>query len=89
MPRFPTPMVDVVQLVEHQVVILAVAGSSPVIHPDETPPASRRRGFSRLGTFFVLLSIPVIAVRHHGVGPIRFGTEATSAEKCGRELEER
>lgn len=28
-------MVDVVQLVEHQVVILGVAGSSPVIHPDE------------------------------------------------------
>ena len=27
-------MVAVVQLVEHQVVILAVAGSSPVSHPD-------------------------------------------------------
>lgn len=36
-------MVDVVQLVEHQVVILAVAGSSPVIHPEEQlpPPASQ------------------------------------------------
>lgn len=28
-------MVTVVQLVEHQVVILAVAGSSPVSHPEE------------------------------------------------------
>lgn len=27
-------MVAVVQLVEHQVVILAVAGSSPVSHPE-------------------------------------------------------
>ena len=27
------PMVTVVQLVEHQVVILGVAGSSPVSHP--------------------------------------------------------
>ncbi len=31
-------MVAVVQLVEHQVVILGVAGSSPVSHPDETGP---------------------------------------------------
>lgn len=30
-------MVDVVQLVEHQVVILGVAGSSPVIHPEDKP----------------------------------------------------
>lgn len=28
-------MVAVVQLVEHQVVILGVAGSSPVSHPEE------------------------------------------------------
>jgi hypothetical protein len=28
-------MVSVVQLVEHQVVILGVAGSSPVTHPTE------------------------------------------------------
>ena len=26
-------MVDIVQLVEHQIVVLDVAGSSPVIHP--------------------------------------------------------
>ena len=26
-------MVDVVQLVEHQIVVLVVAGSNPVIHP--------------------------------------------------------
>ncbi len=31
-------MVAVVQLVEHQVVILAVAGSSPVSHPDAQGP---------------------------------------------------
>ena len=36
-------MVDVVQLVEHQVVILGVAGSSPVIHPDR-PPSARYAG---------------------------------------------
>lgn len=38
-------MVAVVQLVEHQVVILAVAGSSPVSHPDigNAVCASRRR----------------------------------------------
>ncbi len=30
-------MVAVVQLVEHQVVILGVAGSSPVSHPNEPP----------------------------------------------------
>lgn len=39
-------MVAVVQLVEHQVVILAVAGSSPVSHPDIGNPAyASRRGF--------------------------------------------
>lgn len=31
-------MVGVVQLVEHQVVILDVAGSSPVAHPIEKKP---------------------------------------------------
>ena len=31
-------MVAVVQLVEHQIVILDVAGSSPVSHPDEQGP---------------------------------------------------
>ena len=37
-------MVAVVQLVEHQVVILGVAGSSPVSHPEYAPrpvPAGR------------------------------------------------
>ena len=40
-------MVGVVQLVEHQVVILAVAGSSPVAHPSGTPEGVERhfRGF--------------------------------------------
>lgn len=40
-------MVGVVQLVEHQVVILAVAGSSPVAHPSGTPEDVERhfRGF--------------------------------------------
>ncbi len=33
-PKGTAAMVAVVQLVEHQVVILAVAGSSPVSHPD-------------------------------------------------------
>ena len=33
-------MVAVVQLVEHQVVILGVAGSSPVSHPKHADPGS-------------------------------------------------
>ena len=33
-------MVSVVQMVEHQVVILAVAGSSPVTHPEWRTPCS-------------------------------------------------
>ena len=38
-------MVAVVQLVEHQVVILGVAGSSPVSHPQEVPlPAQTGKG---------------------------------------------
>ncbi len=46
-------MVAVVQLVEHQVVILVVAGSSPVSHPDtETPP-------TRVGGVFGFGSIPL------------------------------
>ena len=36
MPDGSAAMVAVVQLVEHQVVILAVAGSSPVSHPDRS-----------------------------------------------------
>ena len=40
-------MVAVVQLVEHQVVILGVAGSSPVSHPKvKARPAQRGPGFS-------------------------------------------
>jgi hypothetical protein len=37
-------MVAVVQLVEHQVVILDVAGSSPVSHPDTTRSLGKCRG---------------------------------------------
>ncbi|MCU1641224.1 MAG: hypothetical protein JWN03_1499 [Nocardia sp.] len=37
-------MVAVVQLVEHQVVILDVAGSSPVGHPSEEAPVHMDRG---------------------------------------------
>lgn len=50
-------MVAVVQLVEHQVVILGVAGSSPVSHPDEGPNLL----FFRLGpyTFLALFFSPV------------------------------
>ena len=32
-------MVDVAQLVEPRIVIPAVAGSSPVVHPTSAPPA--------------------------------------------------
>lgn len=42
-------MVAVVQLVEHQVVILAVAGSSPVSHPEV-----ENRPRDDLGRFFSL-----------------------------------
>ncbi len=42
-------MVAVVQLVEHQVVILAVAGSSPVSHPEkENRPRDDLGRFSQL-----------------------------------------
>lgn len=41
-------MVTVVQLVEHQVVILGVAGSSPVSHPNES-----LRHFGAGGTFVI------------------------------------
>lgn len=53
-------MVAVVQLVEHQVVILGVAGSSPVSHPDEGPNLL----FFRLGpyTFLALFLAPWIKV---------------------------
>ena len=60
-------MVAVVQLVEHQVVILAVAGSSPVSHPDtgNAVCASRRRfwfqALTRLNS--VVEAIPVDAGR--------------------------
>src|SRR3954468_11985101 len=40
-------MVGVAQLVEHQVVILGVAGSSPVTHPKKGPGQSVDRGLSR------------------------------------------
>ena len=43
-------MVTVVQLVEHQVVILGVAGSSPVSHPRENP-----RRVKPAGDFALLL----------------------------------
>ena len=46
-------MVTVVQLVEHQVVILGVAGSSPVSHPNDTNPGSfcvKDPGFRRAWT---------------------------------------
>lgn len=42
-------MVAVVQLVEHQVVILVVAGSSPVSHPKLPSPA--------LGIFYISTTI--------------------------------
>ena len=45
-PDGSAAMVAVVQLVEHQVVILAVAGSSPVSHPNR---ASRRKSSRTLG----------------------------------------
>jgi hypothetical protein len=41
-------MVDVAQLVEPRIVIPAVAGSSPVVHP-----TSKRRGESRAVRFWV------------------------------------
>ncbi len=42
-PHFAV-MVAVVQLVEHQVVILAVAGSSPVSHPMRKTASDEFRG---------------------------------------------
>lgn len=67
------PMVDVVQLVEHQVVILAVAGSSPVIHPDEWEVQISDLPLFVFAEKFRRLSISGLTVRHHGVGPLRSG----------------
>jgi hypothetical protein len=52
-------MVAVVQLVEHQVVILAVAGSSPVSHPDigNAVCASRRRFCFRCSAWFAVIRL--------------------------------
>ncbi len=36
-------MVDVVQLVEHRIVVPSVVGSSPIIHPTPTLPVFRGR----------------------------------------------
>ena len=43
-------MVGIAQLVEHRLVVPAVAGSSPVVHPEKTTPDFR------VGGCFVLLS---------------------------------
>lgn len=59
-------MVDVVQLVEHQVVILAVAGSSPVIHPDMMAPGSASSGPGAIvvsGPGVVAAQTPACAIR--------------------------
>ena len=42
-------MVDVVQLVEHRIVVPSVVGSSPIIHPPQKQPLS--------GCFFVVWMI--------------------------------
>jgi hypothetical protein len=41
--------VDVVQSVEHQIVVLVVAGSSPVIHPSAAGPLRRRLAPAAVG----------------------------------------
>ena len=41
-------MVDIVQLVEHQIVVLDVAGSSPVIHPSGLIKAGERAPVAQL-----------------------------------------
>ena len=53
-------MVGVVQLVEHQIVILAVAGSSPVVHPNTKAGVSADRastGLCRFATFWTAADI--------------------------------
>ena len=37
-------MVDVVQLVEHRIVVPSVVGSSPIIHPTENEEVLKKRG---------------------------------------------
>ena len=49
-------MVAVVQLVEHQVVILAVAGSSPVSHPEQVGGRIRSPTFCILKTSRTLIA---------------------------------
>lgn len=50
-------MVAVVQLVEHQVVILGVAGSSPVSHPKVTHTPRSLDMFQPRGVCFLLLRL--------------------------------
>lgn len=70
MPKGSAAMVAVVQLVEHQVVILAVAGSSPVSHPDigNAVCASRRRFWFQTPWFRSFRSGSEAA--HHPVGTL-------------------
>ena len=56
-------MVAVVQLVEHQVVILVVAGSSPVSHPKLPSPA--------LGIFYISTTISSERLKGQNVWDLR------------------
>ena len=57
-------MVDVAQLVESQIVILVVVGSSPISHPKYKSPSGSGRAFL-LGSFlvpqFTMTSLPITA----------------------------
>ncbi len=64
-------MVTVVQLVEHQVVILGVAGSSPVSHPNESLQHIGVGGTS------VIPTPPLIKNPQHHI------TKPHSTKKCG------
>ena len=46
-------MVDVVQLVEHRIVVPSVVGSSPIIHPTPTLPENP-------GAFFVFRALTAL-----------------------------
>ena len=79
-------MVDVVQLVEHRIVVPSVAGSSPVIHPITTSRREGRSVRSGLALFFSTLGCSQV-VRHGTLTPAFAGSNpAIPASLAGMDV---
>ncbi len=78
-------MVGVAQLVEHQVVALRVAGSSPVAHPNVL---QRGVGSPEYGTDAAALFVPSFAIRTpHFIAPVAQLDRASDFESGCRRFE--